>query len=283
MQTFAQPSLYFRGRSTTPKTPAHLPVRPQARFEHPAGLSFDDVRIRYASGREQHTGHKVTKGQEPAAVQLQAMPGQDVVQLCDYFTLHPNNYIGVDNATLGEAAGRVAATNRNQANRQNQFRYNHSEILRASLVQNFGVIDPNLVGIRNQAHHIVETSNKYGQQLLNQYGIHPDSAVNGVLLPTCDTDDTGDASVHRGSHSTAYTAGVNAALDKAVEDARTAAPQGQQAWFQERTAVIRTLHQIRDVLLTQNVPLNRSSDPTFNPVTESGETIADIFHRMGLT
>lgn len=288
MQTFSQPFLHFQRRRTTPKTPAHIPVRPQTRFERPSGLSFDDVRIHYASGREQQTGHMVPKGQDPAAVQLQAMLGQGVVQLWD-LTLQPVNYIGVDNATLGRAASRKARANRNQANRRNRFRiqnrgmYGHSDILRTSLVQDAMVLDPARNDITNQAHHIVETSNHYGQRLLSRYGIDPDSAVNGVLLPTHETDDTGNTSIHRGSHSAAYTAGINAALNKAVADARAAAPRGQQTWIQERKAMIRKLQHIRIVLLTQNVPLNGSSDPNFDPVTESGETIADIFRRTGLT
>lgn len=33
---------------------------------------------------------------------------------------------------------------------------------------------------------------------------------------------------------------------------------------------------IRIVLLEHNVPLNRSSDPDYDPVTDAGETIGDI-------
>lgn len=276
MQTFAQPFLHFQRRRTTPKTPAHIPVRPQTRFERPSGLSFDDVRIHYASGREQQTGHMVPKGQDPAAVQLQAMLGQDVVQLRNA-TLQSTNYIGADKTTLGRAASRKTRANRNRG------MYSHSDILWTSLIQDAMVLSPARNDITNQAHHIVETSNVYGQQLLSRYGIDPDSAVNGVLLPTYETDDTGNTSIHLGRHSAAYTKGINAALEKAVADARAAAPRGLQRWVEGRKAVIRTLKHIRIVLLKQNVPLNKHSDPNFNPVTGSKETIADIFSHMGLT
>lgn len=281
MQTFAQPFIHFQGRSTTPKTPAHIPVRPQTRFERPSGLPFDDVRIHYASGREQQTGHTVPKGQDPASVQLQAMPGQDMVQLRNA-TLQSTNYIGADKTTLGREARRKTRANRNQAKRRNRGMYSHSDILKTSL-EDAMALGPAPNDITNQAHHIVETSNVYGQQLLRWYGIHPDSAINGVLLPTYETDDTGNTSVHLGRHSAAYTKGINAALEKAVADAQAAAPRGLQRWLEGRKAVIRTLMHIRDVLLTENVPLNKHSDANYNPVTGSEETIADIFSRTGLT
>lgn len=291
MQAYTQPFLHFQRRSTVQKTPADIPVRQQRRLGRPSGLSFEDMCIHYDSGQKEQRGHIVQKKQSLAPAQLQAMPGQGVVQLWD-ITLKPINYFGVDNTTLGRAASTMARANRS---RQNRFpfrswsryghgRYGHSDILRASLVQDAWVVDPANSGITNQAHHIVETSNYYGQRLLIRYGIEPDSAVNGVLLPTYATDDTGNTSIHYGNHSPAYTAGINAALNKAVADAQAAAPQaqGRQKWIQERDAVIRKLKNIRFVLLTQNVPLNGSSDPNYNPVTASGETIADIFRRTGL-
>lgn len=288
MQAHSQPIQEFQGKDTVQKMPAGIPTGVQGQCGRPSGLSFEDVRVHYASGREQRPGHMIRQEQTPAAAKLQAMPGQGVVQLWDP-SLTPINYWGVDHTTLGRTASRMAAANRNLANRRRRApfpnrrrglfpgrgRYSHSEILRASLVRDALVIDPIHAGITNQAHHIVETSNRYG--------IDPDSAVNGVLLPTHETDDTGNTSIHLGSHSAAYTAGINAALNKAVADARAAAPRGQQRRLQERAAVIRKLQDIRTVLLTENVPLNGSSDPTFDPVTASGETISDIFRRTGLT
>lgn len=296
MQAHSQPIQEFQGKDTVQKMPAGIPAGVQGQCGRPSGLSFEDVRVHYASGREQRPSHMIRQEQVPAAAKLQAMPGQGVVQLWDP-SLTPINYLGVDHTTLGRTASRMAAANRNLANRRRRApfpnrrrllfpgrgRYSHSEILRAALVRDARVMDPIQSGITNQAHHIVETSNRYGQLLLNRYGIDPDSAVNGVLLPTHETADTGNTSIHLGSHSAAYTAEINAALNKAVADARAAAPRGQQRRIQERAAVIRKLQDIRTVLLTENVPLNGSSDPTFDPVTASGETISDIFRRTGLT
>lgn len=304
MQVHSQPIQEFQGKDTVQKTPTGIPAGVQGQCGRPSGLSFEDVRVHYAAGREQRPSHAARQEQTPAAAKLQAMPGQGVVQLWDP-TLTPLNYLRANLTTLGSAASGMADANRNLANRRGRAlfpnrrralfpgrrralfpgrgRYSHSEILRASLVNDARIMDPTQSGITNQAHHIVETSNQYGQRLLNRYGIDPDSAVNGVLLPTRETDDTGNTSIHLGSHSAAYTAGINAALNKAVADARAAAPRGQQAQVRERAAVIRKLQAIRNVLLTQNVPLNGSSDPTFDPVTQSGETISDIFRRTGLT
>lgn len=279
MQFHTQPIQNLRKRAAVQRTPAGIPTGLQAQGGSPSKLSFDDMRIDYASDGKQYPGHnRAQHAQCPAAAQLRARTGQDVVQLLDE-SLKRTNYLHASDTVLGRAARRMTAANRNPANRRNS----HSEILRASLVQDAGVIDPAQSGITNQAHHIVETSNRHGQELLRRYGIEPDSAVNGVLLPTYETDDTGRASTHLGSHSAAYTRAINAALNKAVSDARAAAPRGQQRKkILERIAVIRKLQRIRIALLKKNIPLNASSDATFNPATNSKETVEDIFRRETL-
>lgn len=295
MQVHSQPIQEFQGKNTKQKTPTGTPAGVQGQRGRPSGLSFEDVRVHYAAGRIQRPSRAARQAQGPVAARLQAMSGQGVAQLWDP-SLTPLNYLSANLTTLGSAASRMAAANRNLANRRGRApfpnrrrtlfpgrgRYSHSDILRASLVEDARVIDPSQSDINNQAHHIVETSNRYGQQLLSQYGIEPDSAVNGILLPYAEDDTTGNASVHKGSHWATYTANINAALDKAVADAQTA-PRGLQRWIQERVAVVSKLQDIRSVLLKENVPLNSKSDSTYDPATQSGETVSRIFQRTGLT
>lgn len=228
------------------------------------------------------------------AMQLKRMPGQpsqtscsgaasNIVQRTD-ISFNRINYLGVNSTTLGTAALRerdaqiVALLHINRI--PDERFLNHAAILRASLVNDNLVIDPSRSYIDNQAHHIIETSNYWGQNLLQLLRIDPDSAINGVLLPTHATDDTGNASVHCGSHSPAYRTAINAALTRAIADVNHQIQNPAIADY--RAAVVNKLASIRIVLLEHNVPLNRSSDPDYDPVTDAGETIGDIFTRTGL-
>lgn len=167
-----------------------------------------------------------------------------------------------------------------------------SDILRASLVDDNGVPDSNLdfSGIENQAHHIVEVNNnEEGGRILAVVGIDINSAANGVLLPKYvvysddedDSYDTGDATVHNGSHRAEYGECVTRALYKAINDLENSAV-GELEIQDYRNAVLNVLAEIRRVLLERNVPLNDREDPTYNDITEEGETIREIFWDEGL-
>ncbi len=156
-----------------------------------------------------------------------------------------------------------------------------SLVLRGSLVGDAGVPDSNIEGsdlnspdvVDNQAHHIVEVGNRAGQQILANAGIDCNSAANGVLLPVHETDDTGNATVHNGSHVREYGNCVNRALQKAVRGKFPGTPAYTQA-------VTGTLAGIRRLLLNNPVPINRRVDGTYDPNGEP--TVTDYFRNAGL-
>lgn len=163
-----------------------------------------------------------------------------------------------------------------------------SDVLRVALGDYAGVPDSNdwssdrRVGyaITNQAHHIVEAHDEAAEParaILAHAGIHLNSAANGVLLPTTATENTGNATLHWGSHSREYAACVNGALTAAVQ---STAPYIEQY----RDNVLTRLAEIRRVLLTCNVPINGNVDA--NVVLQGGVVrevgINDIFRKYNL-
>lgn len=163
-----------------------------------------------------------------------------------------------------------------------------SSVLRAALVDYAGVPDSNLrnsdrrVGyaITNQAHHIVEAGDKRANKartILKDAGICVNSAANGVLLPSEHIDGTGEATIHLGSHVGEYAECVNRALEAAVDGSHSGTKQ-------YRENVLTRLEQIREVLLTCNVPINGNVDADMTP--QGGdvgeEQINDIFARKRL-
>lgn len=159
------------------------------------------------------------------------------------------------------------------------------DVLRAALVEDSGVPDSNVPGsdaridyeIPNQAHHIVEShgGDDVGRDILSSAGIHINSAINGVLLPTWEGDNTGNATVHLGSHVEEYSDCVNAALQEAVADEQA----GTRAYKQAVKTVLST---IREILLNHNLALNAHGDPDYNPDTEQPVSITEIFEQYGL-
>lgn len=146
--------------------------------------------------------------------------------------------------------------------------------LRIALTMGGSVTEP---GIPNQAHHIVQTHDDVGQSILRSMGIASNSAINGVLLPECEGDDTANASPHSGSHVTEYQECVRDALLTAIDNC------GPSPTFKEKQrAVAGRLAAIREVLLTKNVALNKSSDGTYDPITDGSVTIRQIFDDAGL-
>lgn len=151
-----------------------------------------------------------------------------------------------------------------------------SDILRASLLQS-GVPEPN---VENQAHHIVESSNEVGQRILYDYEIESNSAVNGVMLPTAQPAGVPDLTIHLGSHTQEYTDCVNEALNTAIGREQRGNPWADHIAVQQ--AIVRCLNTIRSILLTEVVPINRRGDADYNPDTDSGMTVREIFRSWGL-
>lgn len=166
----------------------------------------------------------------------------------------------------------------------------NSVILRFALTEEAkigaGVPDSNILGsdqhftytISNQAHHIVEAGNSRARSAMNileAAGIDYNSAANGVLLPSEHTADTGDATIHLGSHVQEYTKSVERALEMAVKGEQP----GQPSY---REKVLERLAQIRRVLLTCNVPINSQVDADYDLGTNQGAEIETIFEENGL-
>lgn len=148
----------------------------------------------------------------------------------------------------------------------------NSDILRASLIES-GAREPE---VRNQAHHIVESSNEEGLCILRNYGINPNSDANGVLLPTAQPDGNPDLTTHLGSHVREYRECVNRALTKAVNSV------AGRDFVVKQQAIVECLGAIRNILLTEVLPLNSGVDADYNPDTDSEMTITDIFVNWGL-
>jgi hypothetical protein len=141
----------------------------------------------------------------------------------------------------------------------------------------------NREGTRNQAHHIVEVNDlnaALARHLLSLAGIEINSAINGVFLPEYEGDDTGNATVHFGSHRIGYAEIVNQYLSTAIDSdpllnqrgARTNILQNMLAIppdVQNRLRIVLTtaLHQLRIILLTQYLSLNNGYrvDPEWKP------------------
>lgn len=167
----------------------------------------------------------------------------------------------------------VGAVDRAHAYAANQRRaVRNSDILRASLIES-GAREPE---VRNQAHHIVESSNEEGQRILRECDIEPNSAVNGVFLPTAQPNGSPDLTTHLGSHVREYRECVNRALTKAVNSVAGRDPIVKQQ------AIVECLGAIRNILLTEVLPLNSGVDADYNPDTDSEMTIEDIFLSQGL-
>lgn len=158
-----------------------------------------------------------------------------------------------------------------------------SRILRASVVEDNGVPDSRIEGssrgidytIANQAHHIVETSNRIGRRILANAGINHNSAANGVLLPEVEGDGTGNAAIHKGSHLGAYRVCVNRALSHAI--------RGQMEHSDAyKESVLVVLDRIRRILLNKNVAINKRGDPDYKNGRPGYRSIRDIFHDEGL-
>jgi hypothetical protein len=149
--------------------------------------------------------------------------------------------------------------------------YLPSQVLRAELLA-AKVPDPTPV-VSNQAHHIVERKDphaEHSRKYLLAADIDLDSAANGVFLPTIPTSDTGDASLHSGSHLSGYAQAVDDALAKAIGAAGIApgrligmgpAPLTPAEILAVRpllqAAVVNCLAAIRTLLLTSALGLNR--------------------------
>jgi A nuclease family of the HNH/ENDO VII superfamily with conserved AHH/Domain of unknown function (DUF4157) len=192
----------------------------------------------------------------------------------------PANYVGVSHQV--DPINRLLALLRNTGN---------SGLLRLEL-QDAGVPDAAPGDPDNQAHHIVEVNDPNAQRsrtLLQMAGIDINSSINGVFLPVVQSDDSGDATVHRGSHVAEYAQAVENTLINAINNDPYFANNGVTATqlLQHylnvgplpalhrqalRDALIVALANIRELLLTQHVPINRGKnvDPDYDPNEDKG-------------
>ena len=230
-------------------------------------------------------------------VQRAAAPGgeQSVVQRAVHRAFQNASYANANTPGLGYNAMTEWGNQIFRILSGHQRGINHAAILRASLVQDSNV--PNPTGrVRNQAHHIVETSNSLGQAILQNAGIESDSAANGVLLPSVNHDWGGNASIHRGPHNWMYTVCVTAALWNAVASTRlnmqavtlnnftnviTLNNINGNITANDANTIINMLGFIRWMLLNLEIPLNDGTDGTYGQGT-TAQQIYNEFHTAGL-
>lgn len=165
-----------------------------------------------------------------------------------------------------------------------------SVILRGSL-RNSGVPDPG-DRVRNQAHHISETSSDLGRKILQNAGIDLNSGANGVFLPSVEDDEGGDASIHRGRHNEMYGICVAIALWNAVACRRHMTTATRENYLSvispesistnDEETIINVLDQIRQMLLEDNMPLNNGADGTFGQGDTTEEQIWNAFRTRRL-
>ncbi|MGM2837695.1 WXG100 family type VII secretion target [Bacillus cereus group sp. Bce002] len=121
--------------------------------------------------------------------------------------------------------------------------YTASKILREEL-KDAGIEPP---PYSNAAHHLTPWNDKRAieaQELLEEFGIHPDSAANGVFLPYKVNDYVTTEVLHIGNHSTDYMKEVTKVLKEVKEYGGTQAD------------AVAALHDIRTRLLDGSLKLN---------------------------
>lgn len=146
----------------------------------------------------------------------------------------------------------------------------HSEVLRESLL-NIGVPDQS-EEYNNQAHHIVEandSSAEVARYILELVGIDIDSAINGVFLPSEHYVDM-DITVHKGSHVKEYAHAVNQAIIDALStsgvDLNTIGGR-----LRAREIILDVLKKIRELLLSNDIGLNKRNDTDYRPPDDSDD------------
>lgn len=258
----------------------------------------DDRRLEAEADRLAGLADRRAPDLEPPVQRAAADPSgeQGVVQREVHTTFLNTSYTNANTSELGSAAQEEVLHQFAQILDGKLKDYDHAAILRASLVGDCGIRDPKLDGIDNQAHHIVETNNNpLGQEILRNAGIHPDSSINGVLLPSENHDDRGNASIHKGSHDKMYGICVTIALWNAVvkrwratdlligpDDNNLNKVEPSYIHFDDAPTIIKTLSQIRQMLLEKDVPLNNSADGTYDQGDTPGEQIWNAFRNFKL-
>ncbi|PFD37011.1 hypothetical protein CN285_21455 [Bacillus cereus] len=121
--------------------------------------------------------------------------------------------------------------------------YTASKVLREEL-KAAGIEPP---PYSNAAHHLTPWNDKRAveaQELLKEFGIHPDSAANGVFLPYKVNEYVTTEVLHIGNHSTDYMKEVTKVLKEVKEYGGTQAD------------AVAALHDIRTRLLDGSLKLN---------------------------
>lgn len=144
-----------------------------------------------------------------------------------------------------------------------------------------GVPNPRNAGVRTQAHHIGPSGDGVIQDIYRNLGMNPNATFNGVRLPERETDDTGDATVHYGSHTAESTAAFNEGIFRALDRVPNNLPPRQYQREAQRV-VVEQVGRTRNVLLTRQVPLNGRNDAEWNPATGRPYTAREIYEEEGL-
>lgn len=222
----------------------------------------------FARGQRQAQGQQPGQRQGGNRAQQQPWTGGQAAPHVQLNPFDPANYAGAS-GTFVTANALNMADNIAGAQRRNT---QNSDILRASLFRS-GTREPR---VRNQAHHIVESSNREGLSILSAYGIEPNSDVNGVLLPTAQPDGNPDLTTHLGSHARAYRECVNKALKAAISG------EPSRDFIAKQQAIVNCLDTIRNILLTEVLPLNSRAEADYDPETDGEMTVERIFRNWGL-
>lgn len=156
----------------------------------------------------------------------------------------------------------------------------HSERGRIAMEMDAGVSDSRWDG-SFQLHHIGETGNEVFQSICGELGLDSDAPFNTVYLPEQETDETEEATVHRGSHVQDYKDSVNEALMWGIDQVPDGLPPRIRRGRVEQ-AVVDTVGKIRRVILTNQLPLNARNDAMWSEDTEDRITVREIFEREGL-
>lgn len=202
-----------------------------------------------------------------------AVPGTVGGVVQRYGPFDPENYKDATSTQISDEVRREIQERVRQLSRP----LSNSEVLRLALTIDGQVQEPE---DDNQAHHIVETSDGRAQDLLDELEIDSNAAINGVFLPQTETDSTGNATPHYGSHTKEYADCVYRALCIARDNAEP--DIGETDVEAQRNAVIDRLQRIRIVLLENVLPLNAGDDVEYSPENDGPITMEQIFEREHL-
>ena len=192
----------------------------------------------------------------------------------------PQRYANANQTAFSLEAQEAVRREERRRAREGEHPLSHSERGRIGMAVDGGVPAPAL-DVDVQLHHGGETGNSLFQDICRNLRLDPDAPFNTMYLPEQETDETGEATVHDGSHVQDYTDSVDEAVIRAIERVPDdLAPRPYRRAVEQ--AVVEEVGEIRRVMLTRQVPLNARNDPEWDGETEERATVPEIFEREGL-